>query len=264
VQQLESIKVRPQRVVRDKLWKLDPAVATAADPLAARPLAGPFASVEASCEDARKDDDALLDRSQTRHAWDGSCAGPRLVAIAGKPAAPFDEVVAYQMGRPLLLWIAVRLGRQWYRYLLGDGHGAAGLHDELDYRNCAHIEWTALTLAQVARPVPQLRIKFTDHDTCDMHRMESWGWTESGEVVIGVGASGKPSGIPALTTHSSAWISLYDEDHDKDGPKHKSRSGLTLSWKPDGSLDVGGSAPEVGAGNLGNEAVLGHHMIVFP
>ena len=90
----DSLAARPSRVVRGKLQKLAPDLAAKRDPLAPQPLAGPFASLAATCEDERKRAGA-----DPREGWDdeASCARPPRIAIAaGKPRPPFDEVIAYQ------------------------------------------------------------------------------------------------------------------------------------------------------------------------
>lgn len=252
----DSLAARPSRVVRGKLQKLDPELAAKRDPLAPQPLAGPFASLAATCEDERKR--AGVD---PREGWDdeASCAKPPRIAIAaGKPKPPFDEVVAYQTPSQADLQLAVRIGNQWYRYSLGNSHDLGD-----DNEHCGRTRYKAIRLGQVKREVSELRMEYTGvNDSCERREggghYQSWGWNESGVVVIGVGPSGKPSGIPPLVTHALEW-------HSEDGAKKfTSHAGLTLTWAPTGALDVGGKAPDAGSDALDGESLLGHHLITFP
>ncbi len=250
----DSLASRQSRLVREKLQKLDPALAAKRDPLAPDPLAGPFASVAASCEDEYKDA-----KADAGAGWsDGeSCARPPRIAIARKPVPPFDEVVAYQIPPRVALQLAVRIGNQWYRYTLDNSHDLGD-----DDEHCGPTRYQGLRLGAVKREVPALQVEYTAvNDGCERRKggghSESWGWSERGLVVIGIGPSGKPSGMPALMTHAVEWFS---ED---EGKKTVSHAGLTLTWPP-GVLDVGGKAPDAGTLGLSGESLLGHHLIAFP
>ncbi|HEX3760752.1 MAG TPA: tetratricopeptide repeat protein [Kofleriaceae bacterium] len=253
-----SLDARASRAARTRLQKLDPALAAKHDPLAPDPLAGPFASLTATCEAARKDAPA-----DPPADWDEgeSCARPPRIAIAGAPTPPFDEVVAYQTPPKVDLHIAVRIGKQWYRYSFGSSHDL-GEPGGGDGEHCGATTYKAVRIGALKREVPALQLEYTGlNEACERRKggghYESWGWNDRGLVVIGVGPSGKPSGMPPLLTHEVDWFS---ED---EGKKTTSRAGLTLTWAP-GALDVGGKAPQTGTEPLDAEGLLGHHVIAFP
>jgi hypothetical protein len=165
------------------------------------------------------------------------------------------KAFAYQTASQLDLQLAVRIGSQWYRYSLdgsrdpGDGH-------------CGRTAYKVTRLSQVKRQVFELRVDYTGaNNSCDHAgngHGRSWGWDERGVVVIGVGPSGKPSGMPQLVTQLTAW------ERSDDSPKRTSRAGLTVTWAPTGELDVGGKAPDAMPSQLDSESLLGHHLLTFP
>lgn len=250
----DSLDARQSRAARTRLQKLDPALAAKHDSLAPEPLAGPFASLAESCDAELKE--APPDSPPD---WpDGeSCATPPRIAIAGTPRPPFDEVVAYQIPPKVELQIAVRMGKQWYRYSFASSHDL-----DVGLPHCGPTTYKAVRLGPIKREVPALQVEYTGlNDGCERREgpdhFDNWGWNERGVVVIGLGPSGKPSGMPALVTRAVDW------DSEDGGKKQTSRSGLTLTWAP-GALDVGGKVPPPGTEPLDAESVLGHHLIAFP
>ncbi len=252
----DSLGAKPSRVAREKLQKLDPALAAAADPLATEKLAGPFADIKALCR-------AWLagNKEDPTATWGdgGSCDKPDPIKLAaGKLAAPFLEVRAFQLESREDLEIAVRLADGWYHFEYVAGPDRSRAH-------CGGTEYSAKVLP-MSVTVPQLRIEYRSKGSCDHggngHSRE-WGWDETGLVAIGVGPSGKPSAVRALPEADAEW------ERDDDGPKTTLRTTLKLAWGKDGALDVSGKldAPPfdfADAAPYTADDLLGHHVLAFP
>jgi hypothetical protein len=101
---LHSLFVRPNRVVRQQLEKLDPAAAAAADPLKPEPMAGPFANLSDFCK-------TLSDEEQRE-----SCPAPGRGSVLTKVGAPYDAVTWFQAGdRTADCFLALRLPKKgWF------------------------------------------------------------------------------------------------------------------------------------------------------
>lgn len=252
----DSLAAKPSRVVREKLQKLDPAMAAAADPLATKKLAGPFKDITELCRAWRTDNTMNPDET-----WGdgGSCGKPDPVKlVAGKLAAPFLEVKAFQLEFRENLEVAVRLADGWYHFVYDVG---------LD-RGTAHCGGTDYSVKQLpmSATVPQLRLEYRSKGSCDHggngHSRE-WGWDETGIIAIGVGPSGKPSAPRVLVESDTEW------ERTDDMPKTVLKTVLKNAWSKDGALDISGTIraePTNPADNSTFTAddLLGHHILAFP
>jgi hypothetical protein len=256
----ESQASRPSRVVREKLQKLDPAVAATADPLVPVRLAGPFKDIRELCrawlKKVGEDEDSTWGEG-------GSCAKPDAIKVAShKLAKPFLELQAFQLESRSALELAIRLDDGWYHFEY-EGKGD---------RSPAHCGGTTFTVKPLplAATAPQLRIEYTssakdcEHDGNGHSR--TWGWSEKGIIAIGVGLAGKPLAPPAIVTKLVEW-QLYDTEK----KQQMTDAAVTLEWGKDGSLDVTGKVthpPAIQAaiedGDLDGEQLLGHHVLLFP
>jgi hypothetical protein len=257
----ESMASRPSRTVREKLQKLDPALAAVADPLAPVRLAGPFKDVRDLCrawlKKAGEEQDATWGESS-------SCAKPDAIKVASssKVAKPFLEIQALQFESRSAIEIAVRLDDGWYHFEY-EGKG------DRSSAQCGGTTFTAKVLPAVAT-VPQLRIEYTSSDDACEHsgngHGRSWGWTEKGVIAIGVGMAGKPLAPPPIVTSLHEW-----QQYDGEKKQVMTEASAQLAWGKDGSLDVTGKVTHpppineaIEDGDLDGELLLGHHALAFP
>jgi len=257
----ESQASRPSRIVREKLQKLDPALAAIADPLAPVRLAGPFKDVRELCrawlKKAGEDQDATWGESS-------SCAKPDTIVVASKAklAKPFLEVQAMQFESRSAIELAVRLDDGWYHFEY-EGKG------DRSPAHCGGTTFTAKVLPAVAT-VPQLRIEYTSNNSGCEHsgngHGRSWGWSEKGVIAIGVGMAGKPLAPPPIVTSLSEW-----QQYDSEKKQIMTDAQVQLAWGKDGSLDVTGKVTHpppineaIEDGDLDGEQLLGHHVLAFP
>lgn len=247
----DSLAERPSKIVREKLYKLDPALAATVDPLAPQKLAGPFADLKAMCVAWLKDNHQAADLTWGEN---GSCSAPDMLKVkTGKLAKPFLEIQALQWIARENLEVAIKLADGWYRFEYTGGPD----------RGQAHCGGTIFTLEQLplAATAPQLTLEYTSTGTC-FHTRRSWDWAESGTIAIGIGPSGKPSAPVVLVT------SLNDTQEYEGSPKRTTKTRLSYAWGKSGSLDVTGNlkgTDTVGDSlGLGSEELLGHHVVQFP
>jgi tetratricopeptide (TPR) repeat protein len=250
----ESLASRPSRAARERLQKLDAAVAATIDPFAPAQLAGPFHDLADACRDWLVKHDGSASDTWGEH---GSCASLDMIAVPKvKLALPFLELVAFEMADRSSLDLGVRTAEGWFMYeYTGNGR-----------RSPAHCGGTTFTLAppaNVSLPLSALHVAYRSQGSC-FHREEEWSWDERGTIVIGVGASHVPSASPAPIVTAQTEITGDDAKH-----WHDTDAKLTVTWNRDGTLDVTGtihhSAPLWnGSDDLDPELVLGHHVLAFP
>lgn len=96
---VSSLEIRPNRVVREQLAKLDPAAAAQMDPLKPTDMLGPFARLEDFCK--------------TREERDrGGCPTPKPDVAPAKLVPPYHAVSWIQAGGQC--FVAMKLGRGWF------------------------------------------------------------------------------------------------------------------------------------------------------
>jgi hypothetical protein len=255
----ESLNARSSRVAREKLQKLDATLAAQLDPLAPTRLAGPFKTIKDLCRDWHKKTGGTGDETWGESSSCNKVDGIELAKGSAKLAAPFEDIQAFEMDDRSSLEIAVKLKEGWFHFEYpGKGH-----------RSPAHCGGTLFTVKPIGvskRVATELRIDYTSRGACD-HRDHSWDWAEVGSIVIGVGASNRPSGMLV--------VSKLKETETADGGKKPFIEGdatLSLAWNKDGTLDVSGKIPTASTngvmqfqpGDVDSDDYLGHHVLVFP
>ncbi len=259
----DALRARVTRAARTRLEVLDPATAAQLDPLAPVALAGPFSSLADACRDAQKraggDPDAAWGES-------GSCANLDMIKLdaTAKLAAPFEQLVAFQMSARSDLDLAVKLPAGWYMFAI------VGKQDRWT-SHCGGTTFHVRTVTQLKRQVPELHVEYTSSDDACSHdgngHSRTWGWDEHGVVAIGVGASQRPSATPAIATKLGEW-----EQWDSQHKQVLTDAALSLAWAKDGALAVTGhvdhpamtAAQPLLPDDLDPERVLGHHVLTFP
>jgi hypothetical protein len=250
----ESLAARSSRAIREHLQTLDRSAGAVSDPLAPTPLPGPFATLDAACRDWLVRHGEPADLTWGEH---GSCAALDRMAIGGRTgrAAPFEDVVAFQMFDRSSLDLGVLTRDGWFLFEYpGKGHRSQ--------MHCGGTQFTVTRGAVIARAgVRQLELTYHSAGDC-FHRAADWSWDERGTIVIGVGASARPSAPPALITSQVETIT---------GGGHATDATVVLGWQRDGSLDITGSVrhPLLGKGtldpeDLDGENLLGRHLLAFP
>jgi len=177
-----SLQLRPNRVVREQLGKLDPAAAAAADPIQPRPMEGPFASVADFCK--------TLDENER-----DPCPVEGTGAVLTKVGGPYKAVSWIQAGdSPGTCYVAVQLQKGWFVEAEGT-----------DCQDNMFLEWRAIAF-DVTDLVPgghrevvlrgtQQRSHREDIDPNDLSQGSSWidedceGWM----TACGVSKSGAPA-----------------------------------------------------------------------
>ena len=248
----ESLRARPNAVVRARLRKLDPKAATAFDPFAPVTLAGPFASIDAYCTTTPKTEDEDGDPLEC------TC-GQKLDAPAMKLGAPYEQLEMFtrvcQLGQfgTTHFHLAAKTGKGWF---VGD------LEDYMFNRHCD--ETLAFKEARVAdvttAPGPEALMTYTTEGGCAGGSIMD-DWSAASLVVIGTGASGVLAATPP--------IQLRKQEHhqddafdDKPGPTRTVTDlNLKLTWNKDGSLDLEGKTTGLDKAEAAN--LLGKHTLAF-
>jgi hypothetical protein len=177
-----SLRLRPNRVVREQLGKLDPAAAAAADPIQPRPMEGPFASLADFCK--------TLEENER-----DPCPVEGQGAVLTRVGGPYQAVSWIQAGyAPGSCYVAVQPQKGWFVEAEGT-----------DCQDGSFLQWRA-TGFEVTDLVPgghrevilrgtQQRSHREDNDPNDLSQGTSWmdddceGWM----TACGVSKSGGPS-----------------------------------------------------------------------
>ncbi len=180
-----SLEKRPNHVVRDRLAKLDPAAAAAADPAATRFLDGPFKTQEEACK--------TLAESGAQETCDS-------FQTIDKPAAPWKAVKLVKHGEQEELALMVQTAAGWFV----SKDLAACSYEQL-MQSCRVGAFAVENI--LAGPEPDVRLDFGE---ASEYRDDVEG--DDGEALhplvvdeqrylmaCGVGASGKPSCTGLLT-----------------------------------------------------------------
>jgi tetratricopeptide (TPR) repeat protein len=229
----QSLELRRNSVVREQLRTLDASAADALDTLRPSALDGPFGSVDAFCKQKLADASAD-DRAQCASATNLAPKTPT------KLAAPVQAIQLASRSEGLLL--SIEVDGRWYVQELSP----------LDNPNCTV---AAATLDGITTHGVALELSYRHSGNCAL-RDRSWTYREHDIVVLGVGASHKPSGTQIVVDMTEA----------VDG-KTTMNWARKLTWNRDGSLDVAitrSTGSTEGATPDDTDDVKGHHALVFP
>jgi tetratricopeptide (TPR) repeat protein len=246
---VESLRARPNATVRGALRKLDPKAAEPFDPYLPAPLAGPFASIAAYCK--------TLPAKHTDFEGTADCACYDVPGGSKKLAAPFDKVTIFRRGCGydqsddgfakfgfFEYKVAVKVASGWFVETVGDqtliGHGGESFHID-------SVKQPALGGIALA-----YRIKGTYS-----HRTEANDWDRTEVVVIGVGASGKPSATPPIPSKK-----LEIDEYDSSGPHKTIDVALDLTWGTDTLTVTAKKTTGLDRATAGD--LIGSHRIAFP
>jgi len=244
----ESLRVRPNGIVRAALAKLDPAAAAAFDPFTPSALAGPFASIDAFCKATKRpNEDGYLE--------DCSCGD--VDPKAPKPAlgAPFDEAklfldacsAPHTENARMQYDLGIRVGKNWF----------VAKYAELRVNRHCNLD---LTDNAVGVTDSVLQLKATETGSCVGGDIGS-DWTTEWRLIVGVGASGSPAATPPIIAkrHTVDQTDMF-------GPAAKKRVSadiaLDVTVAKDGTLEIKGRTTGLDKGESSN--VLGKHRLVFP
>jgi hypothetical protein len=231
----QSLTERRNGVVRERLATLDRAAAEEFERFKPAPMTGPFASLEALCSklieggNFNRELCAPIDKAKSR---------------SFKAVGAVQDI---QLIHPVpdAATLAVKVDGKWY---------SAELRDFEDNGHCR----PGFTFEGVTPHGALLEVAFGFHGECNT-RDGAWTWTERGFVIVGAGASKKPSVTPVLQTE----IAEVGE-RNKKTMDHARK----VTWNQDGSIDVvitrakGGSQGSTLDDNT--EDLRGHHALVFP
>jgi tetratricopeptide (TPR) repeat protein len=185
-----SLEKRPNHVVRDRLAKLDPDAAAAADPARPTPMAGPFKSEDEACKKlVEKGDPEPCTTLQELEA----------------PAAPWKTAKLVKHGDLEELALLVKTAGGWF----SSGDLATCSYEQMRQR----CDVGAFELANLLDgPTPELKLAFTEsmeyRDEVTSDEGETLHPLVSDDqhylMACGVGASGKPSCSGLLTVGVTA------------------------------------------------------------
>ena len=238
----ESLGVRRNATVRARLATLDAAPPAAFDAFIPRPLAGPFANWQAYCD--------TLFAKATPAPRDCLDVRPEEPEKPFKLAAPMEEVKLVQLpfqGDRLL----VKLGGQLY------------VAELAPYPKSGACYTQQLTFDGVTAHGAALEVSYQYEGSCFSRAMGSWYWHEQSSIIVGVGASKKPSAPPALRVELDETAGFGDWKV-QEGMLHHLRK---LRWQKDGSLDVAivkANGQPVDETLDDVEDIKGHHALAFP
>lgn len=244
----ESLRVRPNGIVRAALAKLDATAAAAFDPFKPAALAGPFASIDAFCKATKRpNEDGNLE--------DCSCGDVDPKAPKPTLAAPFDEAklfldacsAPHTENARMQYDLGIRVGKSWFVAKYGELR--VNRHCELDLKDDA-----------VAVTDGVLQLKATETGSCIGGDIGS-DWTTEWRVIVGLGASGIPAAPPPIV------VKRHTVDQtDMFGPAAKKRVSadiaLEVSVSKDRTLEIKGRTTGLDSSESSN--VLGKHRLVFP
>ena len=246
---LQSIKARPNGVVRARLKKLDATAAAAIDPYAPHALTG-YASIADLCKDAK----ATLAKTDALDASTCTCGEP-IDDADTKPltaSKPFDELKTFQatcpddMRRYNELYVAVKTGGKWYGEVIAST--LTNYHGNAD-----------LTFNESSTRGSMLTVDFKlESGTSD--GMDTYGYDTHTIAVFGLG----PSHVP-----SAAQIKLHefsDEQFDPRGdPPGKDNisinTDLAITWGSGATFTLAGKTTGLDKDTASN--TLGSHTLVF-
>lgn len=242
----QSLKARPHSVVRAALRKLDPAAAAALDPFVPKPMAGPFASVDAYCKTLAVSDDE----------WSCSCG--RLET--GANAKGYLEIAAIEHKCKATasgssranqsLAIAVHVAKGWYAVETGNLEENLWCVGEV-LIDGIHPQDIA------AGGTTELYAALGERGSCTGgESMRNDEWKQSGMLIFGLSSVGVPHATPAIVLTRS-------ETHADDSTPETviADIALTATWKGN-ALELSGKTRGLEPSEARN--LVGSHVIVFP
>jgi hypothetical protein len=243
----ESLKVRPNGVVRRTLAKLDAAAAAAFDPFTPAAMQGPFKSPEAYCA------------AQAKTKYDQDCVCKPMDSSKAKRAlaAPFVQVEAINNvcgASPDSAYsdtdyaIVVKTAAGWFGAAAGAASGGSHCSDTRALRDA-----TAVSLASGT----VLVVSWDDTGECEGNHGGST-WTQIDRQIIG-GTTTLKSTPLTTTTHNE----LATDDPYGAHPHNRTviDVALTLAWGKDGTLTLAGKTTGLDKDSASN--LLGAHTISF-
>lgn len=258
-----SLSARQNRTVRERLIGLDLAAAGAADPLAPAVMKGPFASFEAYCADVEKPSCLAPDKLNSFEAPRFTC-NKSAVASAAKVAAPYLAVRIYRStcsgdGSSILYHhLAVQTQAGWW-------FAADRFSAPIDTSHYAEQRrFPELTVRDVIPGgLPEVLVRSTSsgssHNALRLHESQ---WEDETWLVVGMGASGKPSATSILIRQK-----LEDSTRTLEDDRYKTSrasADLKISFRPDGLLDIDGTIVGDIEGLADRAKLPGKHVLIFP
>lgn len=236
----QSLDVRHNGVVRDRLGTLDAAAAAAFDTFKPQPMQGPFAGTEAYCKKRLASEPADVQKELLPQCAAARGLKPR---TAFKPTAPIQELklVSLRQGSALL---EVKVDGQWY---------VQELRPFEDFGNCSETAWK---FRGVTAHGPALEVAYEAGGNCSV-RETTVSWHERASTVVGIGASKKPSATPELR------FEMTEEANGEQAINCVRKP----TWAKDGSavdIAIVKAADGLGGGAFDTEDIKGHHSLAFP
>ncbi|MDB4957629.1 MAG: hypothetical protein JWO36_5198 [Myxococcales bacterium] len=244
----ESLRVRPNGVVRAALKKLDPAAAATFDPFKPAALLGPFASIDAYCKTTSPtEEDGYLE--------DCSCGDRDPKEAKPTLGKPFDDAIMFTRvcsaphteNARSQYFLGLRVGKSWF---------VTKYADQRENRHCNE----SLTNDSVTAADGVLQLRATETGSCAGGDVGS-DWTTQLALIVGVGASGVPAATPPIVIkkHMVDQIDMFGS-----APKKRTTADIVLDLvlSKDKTLEIKGKTTGLDKGEASN--VLGKHALVFP
>jgi tetratricopeptide (TPR) repeat protein len=259
----DSLRVRPNGIVRTKLRSLDPKAAEAFDPYRPVGMTGPFASIDAFCKTLpKKAKDPAYGPGAVPPPPDIDCTcGQRIKT--GTAAPPYKKLEVFLRTCAIEGHKMGSYGNDEYRVgvQLDAGWYVAPVTTLWFARKCDNdVKWPVFAVKDlIAGGIPEVAIEMTNDGEC---RKGSF-WKTRGLVVVGIGPSKAPSATPLIEFkhHEEAFVTAKDGTLWGDTQVTLDVA-LELAWKADGSLDVKGKTTGLDKGAAGD--LLGAHALPFP
>jgi hypothetical protein len=267
-----SLELKLNPVVKDRLAKLDAALAAAFEVLGVTNTKGPFVSVEAFCEDWKRR--ALPEKTRCEPKREGlgeAYKGPSSVA---KPGAPYQAVRVVASSRALKGGEPPEIGggATEYHLVLRTKVGFFAMEKAAATSNPGEDGITeSLTVKELAvrdaiqGGAPEVIFRASHYrGDSNMAVNELEEYVNETLTVCGVGPSERPSCTRPIPLEWSEHIGVISPDIDEPGMKHNLRDkkgSLSAAFLPDGTLEIkpgAGELPEAFSG------LPGKHALKFP
>lgn len=260
-----SLKTNPNQTVSERLIGLDAQTAAAEDPLAPKPMDGPFASIEEFC--AKVTQPACRPRNPSRSKVE---CHKRPESAAAKVTAPFLAVRIYSticedgdsIGS-LDYHLAVLTQAGWwfaperFRAMVNPSH----YHEQRTFPELGVNE-----LIPGSPPVVLVRSKSNGSYFNAGHYYES-SWEDEEWVVVSIGPSGKPSATPPIVLKMKFSETTRTVDDDR-GKTSEARANLKINFQQGGQAAIHGEMIGEARGLAYEKPerakLLGKHLIIFP